>query len=363
MNFRQNIFFRDNELTFGVLLVFVVILIVASSRISRLHNSEAVSVSSGDTVHIYLEERTDLEELSTTLADSGVIYSREEILWAGSLLGWRNFSPGHYQIDKPYSYEVFLSKLAKGIQDPLRLTIPPGLSEEQIIERISSNLKFDSLAFRKAIEDSTLYEKYDIERRDLIGRFLPDTYSVYWSSPPETIINRIFESFRERVSEPYSERLEELDKTLNEIITLASIVAWEANLEDEKQTVSGVYWNRLNKGMRLQADPTVNFAVKKRRRITFDDYNVDHPYNTYRYTGLPPGPITNPDINSIRAALYPEEHDYLYMVASPEGQHVFAETFEEHKENSAKWRKWLEEQYRIKRELEAKEAENTEDEN
>lgn len=357
MKFRRNIFFRDNELIIGVLLVFFVVLIVGGSRILRLHNSEAVSTSSKDTVHIYLEERTNLEELSAILVDSAVINSREEILWAGNLLGWRNFSTGHYQIDRPYSYEEFLSKLARGIQDPVYITIPPGLSEEQIIERISSNLQFDSPAFRKAIEDSALYAKYDIERKDLIGRFLPDTYSVYWSSQPETILNRIFESFRERVTEPYRERLEELDKTLNEIVTLASIVTWEANLEDEKPTVSGVYWNRLNSGMRLQADPTVNFAVKERRRITFDDYKIDHPYNTYRHAGLPPGPITNPDINSIRAALFPEDHDYLYMVASPEGRHVFAETFEEHKENSEKWREWLEEQYRIKREMEGEEAE------
>lgn len=361
MNLKRKIFSRDNEFLFAALLVVIVALIVAGWRWSRLHNSKAVSTSSSDSVHVYLEDKTNLHELSNMLADSGVVYSREEVVWAGNLLGWRNFSPGHYLVDEPYSYEEFLSKLAKGIQDPVKITIPPGMSEEQIVDRISTNLKFDSLDFRKAIEDSTLYDKYDIERRDLIGRFLPDTYSVYWTSSPESILNRIFESFRSRAIEPYRDRIEEIDKSINEIVTLASIVVWEANLDDEKPMISGVYWNRLNSGMRLQADPTVNFAVKERRRITFDDYKLDHPYNTYRHAGLPPGPITNPDLNSIRAALYPEEHDYLYMVASPEGKHVFAETFEEHKENSAKWRKWLEEQYRIKREMEAEEAENQSD--
>ncbi len=104
--------------------------------------------------------------------------------------------------------------------------------------------------------------------------------------------------------------------------------------------------------MRLQADPTINYVIGERRRILYEDYKIDHPYNTYINSGLPPGPITNPSLSSIEAALYPENHDYLYMVASPDGSHDFSETFEEHKRKSAKWRQWLQEQYRIKRQRE-----------
>lgn len=357
MNLPRYIIRSKKKFAAGFLVFFAVTLVIAGSRWSRLHDGSAVS--SADTLRIYLEERTTLQELSVMLDSLGVIRSRDEVQWAGRLLGWRNFSPGHYRIDRSYSYNEFLSKLARGIQDPVSVTIVPGMTEEQILNRLTATFQFDSLALRRAVEDSSLLEQFDIERKDLIGRFLPDTYHLYWTSSPAAIVKRIFTSFRQRVAEPARERLVELDMTLNEIITLASIIAWEANYNDEKATISGVYWNRLNRGMRLQADPTVNFAVKERRRITFEDYKLDHPYNTYLYAGLPPGPITNPDLNSVEAALYPEDHDYLYMVASPNGRHLFAETFDEHKENSARWRNWLEEQYRIKKQLEA-EAESEE---
>lgn len=347
LKIRQRIAFSDNEFILGVLIVFAVAFIVAESRWSRLHNENAIS--SDETLSLYLDQRTGLEELSEKLFVKDAIRSEEEILWAGRLLGWRNFRPGHYQIDRSYSYEGFLSKLARGIEDPIQLTIVPGMTLERIVDRISSTLKFDSSAIQKTLGDSAYLAGHDINQQTLIGRFIPDTYSVYWTSPPETVLDRIFNTFSKNVTQQYAGRLKELGMTVDEIVTLASIVEWEANFEEEKATISGLYWNRLDRGMRLQADPTVNYAVQERRRLLYEDYKIDHPYNTYLYRGLPPGPITNPSLSSIRAALFPEDHDYLYMVASPDGKHVFAETFREHKENSAKWREWLQEQYRLKR--------------
>ncbi|MDX1672714.1 MAG: endolytic transglycosylase MltG [Balneolaceae bacterium] len=357
MDLSKHIPFNRWELILGVLIVVLITAAIGGSRLSRLFNTQAVS--SVEPVHIYLHDKTDLYEMSSILADSGVVIGQEELLWAGRLLGWRNFLPGHYEIQGSYSYDVFLSKMARGIQDPVSVTIIPGSSEERILRVLSTRLKADSVAFHHAVEDSSFWENRSFERKDFIGRMYPSTYSFYWTSSPKTIFNRIFREFEKEVAEGFEFRIREVDLTLDEVVTLASIIEWEAMHEDEKPKISGLYWNRLNKRMYLQADPTVVFALGERRRLLYEDYEIDHPYNTYNHFGLPPGPITNPNKNSIEAALYPQDHDYLFMVASPEGYHIFSETFSEHKEKSVQWRRWIREQYR-KKKLEEVRAEEKE---
>src|SRR5690625_3858180 len=136
--------------------------------------------------------------------------------------------------------------------------------------------------------------------------------------------------------------------TLNEVVTLASITELEARYSDEKVRISGLYLNRLETGMLLQADPTVLHSLGERRRLLFEDYRVEHAYNTYLHPGLPPGPITNPDLASIRSVLNQEQHDYLYLVATPYGYHKFSRTFSDHRQASEEWRRWIQEQYRIR---------------
>lgn len=348
MNIRKHIPVTTAEFFSGVLCLLVFFVLIVGSRLSRL--SDASAIQSEQPVSLYLYDTTDLPELSEMLADSGVVRSRDELLWAGRLLGWNNFRSGHYLIDGNYSYDVFLSRMARGIQDPITLTILPGRQKQRIIEEIASDFKFDSTELASTLADSSFLAQRNLTADDWVGRMLPDTYSLYWNTTPQTVVKRILREFETKVADEYGERLSELERSLNEIITLASIIEWEVRHDEEKPTVSGLYWNRLQRGMRLQADPTVNFAVGERRRLLYEDYEIDHPYNTYLYRGLPPGPITNPSLSSIKAALFPEDHDYLYMVANPEGYHLFSETFEEHKEKSEKWRKWLREQYRLKEE-------------
>jgi UPF0755 protein len=126
---------------------------------------------------------------------------------------------------------------------------------------------------------------------------------------------------------------DELGKTQSEILTLASIVEAESNMDEERPKVAGVYWNRLKKKMRLEADPTVQYALGEERRLRFPDLDFDSPYNTYRHAGLPPGPINNPGKLSILAALYPEQHEYLFFVATGTGGHRFAKYYSDHQKN------------------------------
>ena len=320
------------------------------SRLSRLSADDAIS--SDEPVHIYLDQKTDLQHLTNILADSGLVSDEKEMLWAGRLLGWNQVRKGHYLVDGPFSYDSLLSQMARGIQDPINVTILPGLTEARLMKSVVTQFSFDSTSLAQTLSDSSFLASHGLREHNWIGRMLPDTYSLYWTSTPRKVVERILKEFERSVEEQYSQRLAELDRGLGDIVILASIIEWEVRYEEEKARVSGLYWNRLKKGMRLQADPTVNYAVGERRRLLYEDYRTEHPYNTYLNRGLPPGPITNPSLSSIKAALFPEDHDYLYMVASPRGYHLFSETFEEHKEKSEKWRRWLRQQYRIKRQRE-----------
>lgn len=351
MKFFTNIFLSKKELTVGLLLFFSSAFIVAGFRWSRLHGGQAIS--SNEPVHVYVDGHTGLDKLSDKLLNLGLIEDQEEFTWAAKVFGWQSFSEGHYLVKKGFSYSEFLSKLAKGIQDPVSITILPGRTEARIVESVSENLQFDSLSFHKILNDSSFLMKMGLQPKDVIGRLYPNTFFVYWTASPEKVFKRILEEFKKSVVLTYQERFKELDKTVGEILTIASIVEWEAQKESEKAIISGLYWNRLERGMRLQADPTVNFVVGKRRRLLYQDYQLEHPYNTYLYRGLPPGPITNPSLSSIKAALYPEDHEYLFMVATPDGKHGFSRTYDEHLRKSKKWREWLQKQYRIKRRREA----------
>jgi len=343
-------YLSDNEVILGLLIFLISVFVVAESRWSRLENSRAVS--SDEPVHLYLNQSAALPVLAQKLAELDLIQDQAKFKWAANIYGWNTFREGHYLIDQPFSYDTFLSKLARGIQDPVSVTILPGKSKGVIARSLSNNLQFDSTAIRQTLSDSTFLTKQEVDTEDVIGRLLPNTYSLYWTASPKVVCKRIFEEFHNAVVRKYRQRFNDLNRTVDEIITLASIIEWEAKSDKEKPTISGLYWNRLERGMRLQADPTVNFAVGERRRLLYKDYQIDHPYNTYQHAGLPPGPITNPSLSSIKAALFPEDHQYLYMVASPDGTHDFSKTFQEHKKKSEKWRRWLREQYRIKRQRE-----------
>ncbi len=354
MNLFRYLSLRKFEFLIGLLAFILIFVIVFGSRQLRLGANDSLLLSQ-ETI-IQLEESVNVDQLIEVLNAKDVVFDSEEFKWTAKLMGWRVFKPGNYELSGAYSYEVFFSKLALGIQDPVELVILPGITEGRFIQSVSSTLKFDSSAIASVFSDSLFLKEQRITREELLGRMLPETYLVYWTSSPKEVVRRVLREFNDLVVESLSDEAASNNKTINEILTMASIVEWEAKLEEEKATISGLYWNRINRRMRLEADPTVNFALGERRRLLFEDYRYDHPFNTYIARGLPPGPITNPSLSTIIATLRPEQHDFLYMVANPEGGHEFSRTFEEHQVASEKWRRWLREQYRIRRAQERAES-------
>lgn len=342
----------------AALLIFLLgFVVVFGVRYSRLYSDEAIKTS--ESVEILVHERMGLQELYRTLDSLQVNVDYDNLMWAGNLLGWRSFRPGRYEINSNISFPLLLSNMARGIQNPGNVVVHSGIDASILSERLEQQLQADSLSFAEQFNDSSdIALELGLTGDELFSRMLPNTYQLYWTSSPEAVVRRFYREFEEKVKIGLSDEIAQSSFTLDELITLASIVEWEARDADEKARISGLYQNRLKRNMRLQADPTVIYALGERRRLLYEDYSFDHPYNTYLNAGLPPGPITNPDLRSIRAVLNPEEHDYLFMVATPEGSHDFNETFEEHREASENWRRWIREQYRIKRRLEREEALN-----
>jgi UPF0755 protein len=350
--------FSKKEITALLLLFVVVFFSTLLSRNTRLFNTSITGTPGSFEVLIEESVRVDglIDELDTLEVD----FNREELIWAANTLGWRKYQSGRYLLSNEDSYSEFLSKLGRGIQDPGSVTILPGIDANRLSRNLSNQLKADSLSFRQIFKDSSeIAQEFGLTGEQLFSRMLPETYQMYWTSSPESVVRRVHSEFQKSVTDRYSDEIEQNSLSLDEIITLASIVEGEARLNEEKSKISGLYLNRLDRGMRLQADPTVIYALGERRRLLYKDYEFDHPYNTYRIRGLPPGPITNPDLNSIRAVLFPEDHDYLYMVATPDGSHRFSETYSEHQQASEEWRQWLREQHRIKQEREQESSSDT----
>lgn len=337
-------------------LVRISILVVcfAGVWLNRTHRINDLSAIRYDQDQLILRNGLGVTELSDLMQSEGFAFNSQEFKWVAKIQGWKNFKAGHYLIPAASGYEAFLSKLGRGLQDPVTYHLRPGQTPGRLAKSFSWSFKADSAAFIGAILDTAKAQSKGLTIESLFARMLPATYELYWDASPSNIVDRVLRDFDTRTA---SMAKGSSGLNLNEALILASIVEWEAAKDDEKPKIAGLYVNRLNRRMRLQADPTVSYAIGERRRLFYDDYRVDHPFNTYKFRGLPPAPINNPSITSIEAALNPEKHDYLYMVAEMggTGYHVFTKTYIDHKKESRKWTKWLREQYKIREQRELEE--------
>lgn len=288
-----------------------------------------------DTRDVKIPRGSGFEAVLDSLETNGILASRRTLRWVGQTTGWADqMKAGYYRFESGASNYNLLDKIRKGQQDPVRVVIPPGSRPEVISAVASREMAFPADTFRAALRNTALARALDTDTTHLFGYLLPETYSFYWLTDADEVIRRVKQHFDNFYDDQMAARADSLGLSKDEVVTLASIIEWETGLEDEKERVAGVYLNRQQVGMPLQADPTVQYAVLQeegqKRRLLYEDYDIEHPYNTYRFQGLPPGPITNPSLSSIQAVLNPEEHNYFYFVAHPDGGHTFSETLREH---------------------------------
>ena len=211
------------------------------------------------------------------------------------------------------------------------VTVLEGLEKKQVAVILSKQLNLDQNKLLLLMNSPTFCKTLSVQAKDLEGYLFPETYNFSTTVSEQQVLRRMVEHCHAVFDERRQRRARELDMSIHEVIALASIIEGETSWDSERDTIAAVYHNRLKKGMRLQADPTVQYAIPGGpRRLYYKDYDYDSPYNTYRHAGLPPGPINSPGRASIEAALFPADVDYLYFVATGEGGHIFTRTLQEH---------------------------------
>jgi len=241
---------------------------------------------------------------------------------------------GEYRFTRPEGLSEVIARMARGDVVRHTVVVPEGLTAEETFELFWSRGISRPEAFRAAFKSPQLIASIAPGAPDLEGFLFPDTYVVTRSTSARQIVEFMLANFRRHFGSDLRERAAALPLTIRQAVTLASIVQKESALTSEEPVIAGVYWNRLRRGMRLQADPTVAYALKLDGKwsgtLYRSDYGYASPFNTYLTDGLPPGPICNPGSQALRAAVHPARTEFLYFVADNSGGHVFSRTFEEH---------------------------------
>jgi UPF0755 protein len=280
------------------------------------------------------------------LYEERVINDAVSFGFVAKILGYQEaVKPGLYQIDPKMSNLQLVRMLRSGQQTPVRVTFNTIRTKEDLAEKISANLEVSKEQFLELLQDSVYIRKFGVEEETVMSLFIPNTYEFWWDTSAEELFERMHKEYQIFWTDARKQKAQDLGLSQQEVSTLASIVQAESQKSDERPKIAGVYLNRLRIGMPLQADPTLVFAAGdfSIKRLTAKQMAIDSPYNTYKYAGLPPGPINLPDINSLDAVLNFQKHSYLYFCAKEDfsGYHSFAVGYDEHLNNARRYQRAL----------------------
>lgn len=325
----------------GILLFFV--LLIAGVGMWGYRLAWAPNFMPQETVYIYIGKDKSFTDLCRQLQDSAGcsrIGSFKQL--AGMLKYQANIRTGRYAVSPGMSNLQLLNDLRRGHQVATRLTFNNIRFKEDLAERLDEQLMLDKDELLSLLNDSAYCDSLGFTTETITSLFIPNTYEVYWNIPADKLMQRMKREYIAFWTDARLEKAKAIGLTPAEVATLASIVEEETAASDEYPIVAGLYLNRLHRGIPLQADPTVKFAVGDftLQRILFEHLEVDSPYNTYKHAGLPPGPLRIPTIKGMDSVLNYMKHNYLYMCAKEDfsGRHNFAATLAEHNRNANRYR-------------------------
>jgi UPF0755 protein len=291
---------------------------------------------------VTIEPGSSSRAIGRALVAAGVVRSDPTFraaLWRTGLS--RSLKAGEYRFDRPMTPTEVVEKIGRGEIYERRVTFPEGLTYREMARIYEQQGLGDASAFLDAARDAVPVHDVDPGARDLEGYMFPETYSLRRDSSARTLVHLMVARFEQLFTTDMQQAAERLGLTVRQAVTLASLVEKETAVDAERPIVAAVYLNRLKIGMGLQCDPTVIYALQLAGRyngnLRRDDLQFNSPYNTYRYAGLPPGPIANPGLESLKAVVAPAQVDYLYFVSRNDGSHVFARTLEAHNQNVRKF--------------------------
>lgn len=332
----------------SIIVIIVLLVVVAAGFFAWKCFGQATGFTTKNKyLIIYSQKATKQEVLNSLLKDSIITNPSFFILLANRLHYWNAIKPGRYKIDNGQSAYSIIQTLKGGVQEPVKFTINKLRTAEGFSALVAKYFECDSIEFYSFLKDPNQLKKYyNFDTQTFLLAIIPNTYNIKWTSSPEQIFKRLQDE-RDKFWNTNNRNVlaAKLGYSSQEIYILSSIVEEETNKKEDKGNIASVYFNRLQIGMPLAADPTIKYALRdfKKKRIYFKDLEVISPYNTYKNKGLPPGPICTPSIETIDAVLNAPTTDYLYFVARSDfsGFSDFASNFEQHKKYAQAYQKAL----------------------
>lgn len=324
----------------GLLLILLIAGVYAYNKLF----SPAFDIE--ETVYIYIDEKKDYNELLLQLQTTARIKDLQSFkTLAGSTSYPDKMRTGRFAFHPKTNLRQALAILTNGIQTPIRLTFNNIRLKEDFAQRMGEELMLNGDSLLTRLKDESFCKQYGLDTATILSMFIPNTYEIYWNISLDKFVQRMKSEYDRFWTDERLRKAASIPLSPVQASILASIVEEETAVRSEYATVAGLYINRLKKGMLLQADPTVKYAVGdfSLRRILYKHLAVDSPYNTYLYGGLPPGPIRMPSIRGIEAVLNYERHNYLYMTAKEDfsGKHNFATNLTQHNKNAERYRQAL----------------------
>ncbi len=333
------------EFFFGGILAFSFASTVFFFYAYQIFRSPNFQVKKEDTF-LYIPPKTDFKGLLEILSKEKIIEDKLSFAFMSKLLNYqKHVKSGRYLIKADMNNLNAVRMLRAGLQAPVKLTFNNIRTKQELAESIAESLIFEKEDFLKLLNDTSFVKKYKQDTISILTIFLPNTYEVYWNTSPKALIERMYKEHQKFWNKARLAKAKALDLSPTEVSVLASIVQAETLKNDEKPRIAGVYLNRLKKDIKLEADPTVIYAVGDFtiRRVLNKHLQTPSPYNTYLNKGLPLGVINLPSPPSIDAVLNYEQHQYLFFCAKADfsGYHAFAETYDEHLKNARLFQKAL----------------------
>lgn len=300
---------------------------------------------------IFIKSNSQMDDLTNSIKE--YVTNADDFSWVSDKKKFKTPKAGKYLIKKGMNMNELVNLLRSGNQTPIKVSFNNQNTIEKLAGRIAEQIEADSISLLNAFTDASFLNKNDFTEKSVLGMFIPNQYQVYWNTSAEKFRDKMLKEYNRFWTKSRLAKASKLGLTEDQVITLASIVQKETAQPSERPTVAGLYLNRYKINMPLQADPTLIYCIKEIKgqdivikRVLNKDKEIDSPYNTYKYAGLPPSLIAMPDISSIDAVLNPEKHNYYYMCANIDkiGYHEFAKSLEQHNRNAAKYQRWLNKQ-------------------
>ena len=329
-------------------ILFLIVATVAAFLIYRYYGkifNEATSIENEEQ-YLYVKSNWDRDDLIKYLHQEKVLQDTASFIWVANQKEFITPKAGRYLIKNGMSNNELVNLLRSGKQEPVKVTFNSIRTYNDLAGNIGGQIEVDSSELMKAFTSSALAKKYGFNAQTFLTLFIPNTYELYWNTSAEQFIKRMASEYKRFWTAEKIAKAKKLNLSQSEVAILASIVqAEQMGHPDERPKVAGLYINRLRKGMRLQSDPTLIYALGdfSIKRVLNEHKLLDSEYNTYTHTGLPPGPINLPEVTSINAVLNYEEHNYLYMCAKADfsGYHNFARTLTQHNVYANEYRREL----------------------